>query len=1270
MKYGDLIQFEPIETVVQLRDADAEEAARRLVATYVVSDDMAERIAEVLIPQLRFDRPADNRALLVVGNYGTGKSHLMSMVSAIAERADLLDEIGNREVARAARPIAGRFRVLRTELGATTMGFREFVCAELEQALDGWDIAYRFPAADRIPNHKRAFEDMMAAFHRRFPDHGLLLVVDELLDYLRSRKDQELVLDLNFLREIGEVSKDIRFRFLAGVQEAIFGSPRFAHAADSIRRVKDRFEQVLIAQRDVRHVVSHRLLAKTAKQKTQITEYLRPFAPFYEHLNERLQKEFVPLFPVHPDFLTTFERITVIEKREALKALSQAMTGMVERELPADHPGLIAYDSYWKTLCENPSFRATPEVRAVIECERVLESRIERAFTRPAYTAMAVRVIRGLAVHRLTHGDVHSPLGATAKELRDSLCLHQEGIESLGGEPADDLLTSVETVLREIHRTVSGQFISSNPENGQYYLDLKKTEDYDALIERRAESLDDQQLDRWYYEALKRVMECVDDTYVTGYRIWEHELEWRERRASRLGYLFFGAPNERSTAAPPRDFYLYFIQPHDPPRYRDEKKPDEVFFRLAKRDRAFDDTLRSCAAALGLASVSSGHPKRVYEEKAKGFLRVLSGWLRENMTTAFEVIHQGRSRNLAGWLKGGVPRMSARTNVRDLVNAAASRALAPHFENEAPEYPTFRAYSTRDGRQPAARDALRWIAGGKETRAAAGVLDALELLDGDRLDPSRSRYASFILDMLAKKGPGQVLNRSEVIRTDRDVEFMAPGRHRLEPEWVVVLLASLVHSGAAVLAVPGRKFDATGVSILAAEPLESLIAFKHLERPKGWDLPALAALYGLLDLPPGMARLAAQGKEEPVQALHKAATALLERLLPARRAAREGIPFWGRDLLDAQDRERLAAPMEALQRFLESLQPFTTPGKLKNLRRGRAAIEAQRANLKALREIETLRTLAADLGGLTSWFSGVETVLPADHPWMTEMREAREQLFARIGAADRSAAGGALRGETRRELAALKRGYGEIYAALHSRARLGANDDQQKAALLGGERLGEIRQLAEIELMPAQQLDDYRTRLASLRTCFSLGESDLDRAPECPPLRLPSRERRDGAGARRRDAGRPRPRAGRSAHGVDRDSPRESPRPCLPGTDGAADPGPQGAARRLPGLGAPSAAAGKRLRGRCPGSALRPLESRGHHRGVARRPPRRRLTRAAGSDQGAFRQLPGSKDARHRSRPRADRAGVGDEEPITPWKTSSATFAAPSPRASRSTPKA
>ena len=783
MKYGDLVHFESIESVVQLHDADDGVAARRLVETYVISEEMSERLVELVVPQLQFEQPTDNKGLLVVGNYGTGKSHLMSVVSCIAENRDLVACLSNSDVEKAARMIAGRFKVVRTELGATTMSLREILVAELEEHLEGMGVGFAFPPMSQVPNHKRAFEEMMVAFHEEFPNHGLLLVVDELLDYLRSRKDQELILDLNFLREIGEVCKYLRFRFMTGVQEAIFDSPRFAFVSDSIRRVKDRFEQVHIARQDVKFVVAERLLKKTWSQQDKIRDHLVPFGRFYRRMNERMD-EFVRLFPVHPDYIDTFEQLAVVEKREILKTLSRTMKGILDREVPDDHPGLIAYDTYWVQLHTNPSFRTVADIKAVIDCSQVLESRIQQGFTRPGYKPTALRLIHALSVHRLTTGDIHSPLGATAEELCDSLCLFQPGIEDLGGDPADDLLSHVETVLREIHRTVSGQFISSNPDNRQFYLDLKKTDDFDALIQRRAESLDNSHLDRYYYEALKQVMECTDQTYVTGYKIWQHELEWLERKAARQGYLFFGAPNERSTAVPARDFYLYFIQPFDRPHFRDEKRPDELFVRVEGLDDEFCTALQNYAAALDLASTSSGNAKSTYETKAAYFLRDLVKWLQKSLPRSCEVQYQGQTRSFMEWTRGRGGRQSGigpfeHSNFRDQINAVASLCLESHFRNQAPEYPYFSILVTGANRDQAAQEAIRSIAGQTRTRQATAVLDALGLLDGDRLAPEKSIYAKHILDLLQHKGQGQVVNRSEVIQDEGGVEYM--DKDRLSP---------------------------------------------------------------------------------------------------------------------------------------------------------------------------------------------------------------------------------------------------------------------------------------------------------------------------------------------------------------------------------------------------------------------------------------------------------------------------------------------------------
>jgi hypothetical protein len=1107
MKYGELIQFDPIETVVQLRESGKEEEARRLVATYVISEDMAERLADPVFTNLQFDRPHDNKGLLIVGNYGTGKSHLMAVLAAVAERADLATAIRHPGVAQAAQAIAGKFKVVRTEIGGVTMSLRDILCGTLEEHLASIGVAFTFPSAAKVTNNKDALEAMMRAFHERYPDHGLLLVVDELLDYLRSRKDQELILDLSFLREVGEVCRTLRFRFMAGVQEALFDSARFQFVAETIRRVKDRFEQLLIARRDVKFVVAERLLRKTAEQQARIREHLVRYAKCYGRMNERMD-EFVRLFPVHPDYIDTFELITAVEKREVLRTLSRAMSRLLDKDIPENRPGLIAYDSYWPVLKENPAFRAVPDIKAVIDCSQVLEARVENAFTRPAYKDMAIQIVHALSVHRLTTSDIYAPLGATPEELRDTLCLYQPGIEELGGDPADDLLSQVEVVLQEIRKTVNGQFISSNVENHQYYLDLKKTDDYDTLIEKRAESLDLSQLDRYYFEALKRVMECADHTYVTGYTIWEHELEWLDRKAARQGYLFFGAPNERSTAVPPRDFYLYFIQPHEPPVYKDEKRADEVFFTLVGADDGLRATLRNYAAAVDLASTASGHAKDTYTSKANGFLRELVRWLQEHLPTAYEVTSQGKRKKLLEWAKGkSVAAAGGRANVRDTVNGVASICLAPHFQDQAPNYPTFSILITGENRLQAAEDAVRAIAGQLRTKQATAVLDALELLDGERLDPSRSPYAKHIVEVLNKKGLGQVVNRAELIQDDRGVEYLAPQSLRLEPEWAAVLLAALVHSGDVVVSVPGKKLDATNLSALAATGVDELKQFKHIERPKEWNLPGLTALLDLLapfaspdrPLAPGMAQaltLGGQSADEIVTKVQSTISGLVDRIVRAQPGLQGGLPFWGRPALSEEAIKSRRTLLEQTKTFLESLQVYNSQGKLKNFRYASDEVKGHRPGLQSLVEVEALGELIADLGPLAAYLSKAETLLPLEHDWAKTVRDAQTEVGGRIKAD--AASDAALRAQVRQRLADLKRAYIETYMALHLRARLGANEDKRKAKLLGDVRLHTLQRLATIDLMPRQQLVDLQNRLAGLKSCFAVTPQELDADPECP----------------------------------------------------------------------------------------------------------------------------------------------------------------------------
>ena len=1087
MKYSDLIQFDPIESVVQLRDADVAAEARRLVATYVISDRMAEILTQNVFQQLQFGTPADNRGLLVVGNYGTGKSHLMAVISAVAERADLAPKLTNKAVASSAKAIAGRFKVIRGEVGSTTMTLRQIVCGILEDGLDSLGVSFSFPAADERHENKTAFMEMMAAFQKKFPDIGLLLVLDELLDYLRSRKDTELSLDLSFLREVGEVCKNTRFRFLAGVQEGLFDNARFHHVSETLRRVKDRFEQVRIAREDVAFVVGERLLKKDARQQALVRAHLEQFAPLYSSMNEKMDA-FVQLFPVHPAYLDTFERVFVAEKREVLKTLSATMKGLLGRDVPKDDTGLIAYDSYWPVLRDNPSFRSIPDIREVIDKSDVLAARIEQAYTRPGYRPAALRIINALSVHRLTMDNINAPIGATAEELRDDLCLMLPVPE----RDAEFLKTMIETVLKEILRTVAGQFLSFNPENGQYYLDLKKDIDFDSLIEKRAESLDKGQLDRYHFDAVRRVVLEDPDlpAYVSGYRIWEYEVEWRDHKAGRSGYLFFGAPNERSTAQPPRDFYVYFLQPFDPPFFKDEEKADEVFFRFKQRDDVFDRELKLFAGARELASTASGSNKKVYEDKATDHLRALTTWLRERMPSSFEVIHQGRAKPLVEVVRGKLPSGAA---VRDYVNTAASALLAPHFQNLSPDYPIFGVSVTRDNREQAAQDALRWIAGSIKSKQGTAVLDALELLDGDVLRPRDSRYARHVLDLLAQKGQGQVLNRSELVQTDAGVEYWT--RFRLEPEFLAVVLAALVHSGDIVLSVPGKRIDAASIDQLARIAIGEVCAFKHAERPRDLPLGSLQELCELLGLSSGLMVNPATRDEAIVQLQQRVGERLNAVVLA--QAKLPDIVFWGRPVLSPQEQGEWRERLGSLKGFLESLQPFNTAGKLKNFPHDASAIQAQKSGFVLAREVEDLAALVQQIGGQAAYLGRAEAVLAAGDEWVERVVQAKGEILTKLSSR-KYRADPSFQRSLAQTLTQLKSQYQDAYLAAHKRSRLGPNEDKKKGALAKDDRLARLQKLAIVEMMPTPQLHDFQKRLFALKTCFSLTKLELETDPVCP----------------------------------------------------------------------------------------------------------------------------------------------------------------------------
>jgi hypothetical protein len=1093
MKYSDLIQFEPVVDIIQLRQADQRARAEQLVSTYVISDRMMDVILHRILPSLRFDQERPGDGLFIVGNYGTGKSHLMALVTAIAEHADLVSKVTHPIVAEGLAPFAGKFKVVRQETGATSKNLRDIVLEDLEKRLLEMGVNYHFPPMDKAANNKDLLIEMMTSFRQIYPDHGLLVAMDELLDYLRGRKDQELALDLNFLRELGEACELTPFRFITGIQESLFDSPRFQFAADSIRRVKARFEQVRIVREDMAYVVSRRLLAKTEHQKQLVRKHLEKFTSLYEAMAEHLD-DYVDMFPIHPTYIEVFEQVTVVEKRDLLKALSRQMESKLQLTVPTEEAGFLSFDEYWGILNDDPSYRSVPEIKEVQDKARVLQDRVKNAPGLRDYRPAALRVIAALAVHRLTLTDLYAPVGLTPAELRDQLCLYLPIPE----RDADFLLTSVESVLCEISRAVNGQFISHNRENDQYYLDLKKDIDFDALIDQRAALLETDQLDRYFFDLLSHSLELKESTYVPGFRIWYRELPWSGRGMTRRGYVFLGAPNERSTAQPERDFYLHFLAPFTQAQPKLDDKPDEVYFWLSSIDADFKGYLLRYAGSKEMSSISSGSNKEQYERKADQLRLAMNNWLRENLTGVVSMRYRGKEMRIPEALTQY--RLSIRDlSLRDQIFRLASACLCTHFQEEYEDYPTFSGMEfTFETLPQVVEAALRAIVGNSATRPAQTVLEGLGLAHMENGKPvystDDSRYAQHILDRLYALPEGKVLNRSDLITGASSVEKDA--RFGLEPEWFAVVLLALVKQNEIMLHVPGLGIDSSNLDEALRLGLNGLLRFTAVGRPKPIPEQSLRVLFSGLGLNEdllGDPRSHGLAASQLIYAVEQE----INRVVILEDSLRVGPRYWREPLMSGVELQALRNELKEYKGFLSRIQPLNTPGKLRNFTFGQGEIRHALRTRQSVQDTNRLLELLNSLSTSMDYIYQAEITLGAQDSWLSSAEQVRQEQLAWLrDPKQRSQAG--LQARLKGGLANLQDAYIQHYLELHKRARLDSTQDLDKKRLTIDPHWTQLRALSALDFLNRSELLKLEERLGALRSCPSVNANDLRSRPFCP----------------------------------------------------------------------------------------------------------------------------------------------------------------------------
>jgi len=1081
MKYGDLVAFEPIETVIELRDADHADRARQLVHTYVISESIARQLSDVIAAHLDFAH-LDAKGIFVVGNYGTGKSHLMAVVSALAENADLLQDLRHEGVRKAFEPSAGKYLVCRFEIGAVKTPLRDIFVRELDKHLKAWGVDYQFPPVDKITSHKEPIEEMLAAVEAKHPGKGVLVVIDELLDYLKAL-GEGAVSAFNFLRELGEASGNGRFRIIAGVQEALMSSPTFGFLSDLVKKVTDRYVETWITKDDLAYVVENRLLAKNAQQRNWIRDHLETFTPLFPAMSARID-DYVRLYPIHPRYLEVFEEIEIAEKREVLRTLSQEMSRLLATDVPTDQPGIVAYDSYWRVIKNTPSYLATPSVGEVEHRSNVVASKVRTSIAKKQYLAAAERVVDGLSVYRLAVGGIRKPIGLTAANIRDDLAL----MLPVPQKDPEFLNTTIESVLREVLLAVNGQYIARNG-TGQYYLDVDKAIDYDAQVEKKISALEPvpEMFDRYYFDILTRLLDVTGSSHVPGMRIWRYQLPWPGHGVTRPGYLFFGSPNERSTAQPPRTFYIYCLAHFAPTPFEDARRDDEVFFRLARPGEEAIDAIKRYAAANELSLVTSGEEKAQYLTIAEKHRKRAATWLADNLATAFDVTSAGVTRPVAAALAEGV--RAARTDTaRDLVNAIASRTLAPAFERQFPGYPAFAGLPqviTEETRPQAASEGLRFVAGLIRTEQGAAVVDGLGLRKDGGINPVDSPYAREVLAVLSAKPQGQVVNRSELV-IDRNGVEVEP-HHGMEPEWLAVVLLALAYHGDIEIGAGGQSIDPTNVAVGASLGAEALGRFRTIQRPKATPIAALKDLFDLLGLNPALLDADQDTAAANLQA------AIVREIEAALHATTDltSLRIGGDQAWSPEETERLHASITQYKDDLDRLTNLNSGGKLK-LYRGTAEDRVRmRAARDDLRHVQRRTELVRDLSSLDAYLSDAANVLADTDPWLATRVGALERMRAAVdGTGDPAAA--------KRAMQDAKAAFVDRYLQLHNAARLDMSGDDAKKRLLASDTMKRATLLANVQVLAGGQLAVLRKEIAALVTCRRADAIELESRAWCP----------------------------------------------------------------------------------------------------------------------------------------------------------------------------
>lgn len=518
---GELIAVPPVKTVIQLRDVREPDAARTLVASFVLTEDAAFAL-QTITRDLAQGR---GRGYFLQGAFGTGKSHLLSLLTLLLTQPQVR---GEGTWADLTAPLAGR-RFLVVPVSLVEHRSREYLEDIIGRAIaealaaegaPGWTVER---GEDAAPSRKTAFAELRETL-RAEGLAGLVLLIDELSEFLRAKPDgRSFNEDIRFLQYLGEAAADLPAWIVASLQERL--EETGAIAPEAFAKIKDRYPvRLRLTGQHVKELISRRLI----RQQPGAAAYV---GALYQRLKGALGdlpfslEELSALYPVHPQTVRFLEDLKQLfsQHRGVVDFIHYQLAGDPARKLPAlltgpaDRlltPDLI-FDHFRTRIRELPETNPLSEVVV-----RAWET--DSPLADPEERELALRLVKILALAAL------SPLPAHLTPQR-LLELTLYTLTDLDPSVNQEYITGL---LDRMYR--EGPYLagSGEPESGnvEYHVDLEA--DISLFVRRRLDYIrasllpEDRRvftrLGAWVDESFLPLKGWLEELSATRTVTWQH----------------------------------------------------------------------------------------------------------------------------------------------------------------------------------------------------------------------------------------------------------------------------------------------------------------------------------------------------------------------------------------------------------------------------------------------------------------------------------------------------------------------------------------------------------------------------------------------------------------------------------------------------------------------------------------------------------------------------------------------------------------------------